>query len=265
MKKEGIVYLKYNESVLKLLVTYDTSVLEEIKKEIIRDCSIIRKVKDKREISFELGDYKGNPHYQNVQRYVVKYPHIDSSYDTDDSTPGEQIVSYDYYEYPNIVSDINYICRGFSGGKGGFGLRLEKEQEYKPIKESLNATMNEIISDSSIDDEERLKRLGELSDLLRMINSGEVVYPECHVSSFNNRILATMSINLLGKIDVSMIDSVMDIFDFKAREENTITDLIVDFDSLDEVLKKYISGALAPLLAEGQSLKKIRDNNDWNK
>lgn len=261
MEKEGIVFLKYNGALLKLSVKYDVSALEEIRDEMIRDCSIIRKVKDKREIDYSLNTYQGNPHYQNVHRYVVKYPYIDESYDGDESTPGEQIVSYDYYEYPSLAYDLNNICNSCIGGRYGFGLTLKPEVEDKPIKERIVSSMNDIIDDRTLDNEERLKRLGELSDLLRSINSGEVIYPIQDVSSFNKRILDAIEIKVIGSCEVGIVDTLIDLFGFKNNEERVITDLITDIDSLDETLKYYVVRVLTPQLSSGQKLKKINNNN----
>ncbi len=263
--KQGTVYLRYEGEILRLKVSYDTNKLKRIEKEMIEKCSIVTKVRDKREFFYEARDYdySDSDHYKNVDIRVSSYPHRDEERE-DITVQGERYVSYDYYDYPDFVVEIGNVTRGGIGGTRGFGLSFEEEVERKPITEEITEAMQTILNNKAISEKTRVDKLAELSSILNDITSGTVVYPTVHETSFNRRVLSTMSVEVEGRIDESVVA------DFTTFFANSISKTmneefkrkIIDFDSLDEILKAHIKPILAKQKSGGKKLKQlVPDNN----
>jgi len=228
------IFMNIKNQIWKLNITIDTKKLFELVENIITNCSYIEVVVNEKEVSYYFKDLYNDPHYRDVKERIIKYPYHDAGYGYDDH-PGERIVSYKYYNYPEIVNKLIEILNGnvesittlFFKKNNNNELNLEKEVEG----------LAKILS-SDIKDNDKIKYLQELEIKLEKNSKTQKTLKK--VSVYYDEIMSCFDITEVQTTTQEEIKAFFDYFSFLQYDENLFRKKIIQIESLDSYIKSWL-------------------------
>ena len=105
-----MLFLECNDEIFKLEILFDKEKLKTVRDEIYFNCSKVTSVKKEKKFtnSWNLNRGFRSKNYQNYKCHIITSPEIDEDLvHRRVLQAGEALISYDYYEYPEIVDKLD--------------------------------------------------------------------------------------------------------------------------------------------------------------
>ena len=106
------LFLEYNDEIIKIEILFDKENLKNIRDDIFYNCS---KVEEKKNIQeyftnfYDINREKQKKNYVNYTYNIIKHPEDNGDLVHASITPGIISISYDYYDYPEVIDKLDEI------------------------------------------------------------------------------------------------------------------------------------------------------------
>ena len=213
-------YLKNRDNIEKYFVNFDNEELENLKIEIINNCSEI--------IHHEYDgiDAPAQFDYLRIRNYKEKFVGIKESRDSL-QIPDYYVYhfSYDEYVFPDLVYLIDELLKGDNNSIDkilNYGKKLNGKSISDTISDRIDETSRQLDNIDNLDIVRKKSKLEELNSLIKL---KEINEKQASIESYYIKLKNLITFNLIDKISIKDIERVNNFFENKTNLEEKIKKL----------------------------------------
>ena len=213
-------YLKNRDNIEKYFVNFDNEELENLKIEIINNCSEI--------IHHEYDgiDAPDQFDYLRIRNYKEKFVGIKESRDSL-QIPDYYVYhfSYDEYVFPDLVYLIDELLKGDNNSIDkilNYGKKLNGKSISDTISDRIDETSRQLDNIDNLDIVRKKSKLEELNSLIKL---KEINEKQASIEPYYIKLKNLITFNLIDKISIKDIERVNNFFENKTNLEEKIKKL----------------------------------------